>query len=176
VFRQALRTGELPQSGGVPATVLITLTAEQLRTGRGLAATSTGQQLTVAEALRLAGQSDLALLFADAAGKPLNLYRSRRIASASQTLALIARDKGCTFPGCTMPPEWTEKHHVVPWRDGGRTDVDNLCLVCDYHHDHHLREGWRAQMRQGQPHWLPPSWKDPEQKPIRNHHFHPPSG
>lgn len=176
VFKQALRAGELPQSGGVPATVLITLTAEQLSSGDGLAETSTGQQLTVAEALRLAGQADLALLFADATGRPLNLYRSRRLTSPSQTLALIARDKGCTFPGCTMPPEWTEKHHITPWRDGGQTNLDNLVLVCDYHHDHHLREGWRVEMHQGQPHWLPPAWKDPEQKPIRNHHFHPPGG
>ena len=48
VFKQALRAGELPQSGGVPATVLITLTADQLTSGRGLVETSTGQQLTVA--------------------------------------------------------------------------------------------------------------------------------
>ena len=176
VFRQALRAGELPQSGGVPATVLITLTAEQLSTGLGLTQTSTGQQLPVAEALRLAGQAELALLFADATGRPLNLYRNRRLATPSQTLALIGRDKGCTFPGCTMPPEWTEKHHVVAWRDGGLTNLDNLALVCDYHHDHHLREGWRIQMRRGQPYWLPPAWKDPGQKPIRNHHFHPPGG
>jgi Domain of unknown function (DUF222)/HNH endonuclease len=176
VFKQALRAGELPQSGGVPATVLITVTAEQLSTGKGLAETSTGQQLTVAEALRLAGQSELALLFADATGRPLNLYRNRRLATPSQTLALIARDHGCTFPGCTMPPEWTEKHHVVAWKDGGLTNLDNLALVCDYHHDHHLREGWRIEMRRGQPHWLPPAWKDPEQRPIRNHHFHPPGG
>jgi Domain of unknown function (DUF222)/HNH endonuclease len=174
VLKQALRAGQLPQSGGVPATVLISLTAAQLTHGQELAETSTGQQLTVAQALRLAGQAELALLFADATGRPLNLYRNRRLASPSQTLALIARDNGCTFPGCTMPPEWTEKHHVVPWRNGGLTNLDNLALVCDYHHDHHLREGWRIQMRRGQPYWLPPAWKDPEQKPIRNHHFHPP--
>jgi hypothetical protein len=173
VCRLALRAGELPQSGGVPATVLITLTAEQLRTGTGLAETSTGQQLTVAGALRLAGQSELALLFADATGKPLNLYRSRRLASPSQTLALIARDRGCTFPGCTMPPEWTEKHHIRAWKDGGRTDIDNLCLVCDYHHDHHLQQGWTTTMRDGRPYYRPPKWKDPEQKPIRNHDFQP---
>ncbi|MFL6161166.1 MAG: DUF222 domain-containing protein [Jatrophihabitantaceae bacterium] len=174
VCRLALRAGELPRTGGTPATVLITVTAEQVATGTGSARTSTNQLLPVIDALRLAGQADLALLIQDATGRPLDLYRSRRIASAGQTLALIARDQGCTFPGCTMPPEWSEKHHIRAWKDGGQTNLDNLCLICDYHHDHHLREGWRIQMRQGQPHWLPPAWKDPEQKPIRNHHFHPP--
>jgi len=174
VFKQALRAGELPQSGGIPATVLITLTADQLGSGCGLAETSTGQQLPVAGALRLADQAELAVLLTDATGRPLDLYRNRRLASPSQTLALIARDKGCTFPGCTMPPEWTEKHHIRAWKDGGQTNLENLCLICDYHHDHHLQQGWTITMRNGQPHYRPPKWKDPEQKPMRNHHFHPP--
>jgi hypothetical protein len=173
VCRLALRAGELPRTGGTPATVLITLTADQLRSGQGLAGTSSGQQLPVVDALRLADQAELAMLFSSSAGRPLELYRSRRVASPSQTLALIGRDKGCTFPGCTMPPEWTEKHHVVAWQDGGPTNLDNLCLVCDYHHDHHLRHGWTIVMRGGLPYYRPPRWKDPEQKPIRNHHFHP---
>lgn len=72
-----------------------------------------------------------------------------------------------------MPREWTEKHHIRAWQDGGPTNLDNLCLVCDYHHDHHLRQGWTITMREGLPYYRPPSWKDPEQKPIRNQHFHP---
>ena len=176
VFKQALRAGALPQSGGVPATVLITMPSDRLASGSGLVETSTGQQLPVGEALRLAGQADLALVFTGTNGQPLDLYRTRRLATPSQTLALIARDKGCTFPGCTMPPEWTEKHHITAWSEGGFTNLDNLALICDYHHDHHLREGWSITIREGQPHWHPPAWKDPEQKPILNHHFHPPDG
>ncbi|HJQ01653.1 MAG TPA: DUF222 domain-containing protein [Jatrophihabitans sp.] len=173
VCRLALRAGELPKTGGTPATVLITLTADQFRSGHGLAETTTGQQLSVADAIRLADQAELAVLFTDATGRLLTLHRSRRVASPGQTLALIGRDKGCTFPGCTMPPEWTEKHHVRAWRDGGATNIDNLCLVCDYHHDHHLQQGWTITMRDGLPYYRPPKWKDPEQRPIRNHHFQP---
>src|SRR6185312_17333889 len=47
VCRLALRAGELPRTGGIPATVLITLTADQFRFGDGLAETSTGQQLQI---------------------------------------------------------------------------------------------------------------------------------
>lgn len=173
VCRLALRSAELPRTGGTPATVLISMTADQVSSRQGLAETSTGQQLPVSDALRLADEAELAMLFTDATGQPLELYRSRRLASSSQTLALIGRDKGCTFPGCTMPPEWTEKHHIKAWQDGGPTNLDNLCLVCDYHHDHHLQQGWTITMRHGLPYYRPPRWKDPEQKPIRNHHFHP---
>ena len=92
----------------------------------------------------LAGQADLALIFTDATGRPLDLYRTRRLASPSQTLALIARDRGCSFPGCTTPPEWTEKHHITAWQDGGLTNLDNLTLLCGYHHAHHLNGGWKV--------------------------------
>ena len=57
VLKLALRAGELPTSGGVPATVLITMTAEQFQTGTGLAATSYGQLLHIDQALRLADQA-----------------------------------------------------------------------------------------------------------------------
>lgn len=173
VCRLALRAGELARTGGTPATVLITVTADQVRSGMGLAETSTGQLLPMADAMRLADQAELAMLFTNAIERPLTLHRSRRVASPNQTLALIGRDEGCTFPGCTMPPEWTEKHHIRAWQDGGPTNLDNLCLVCDYHHDHHLQQGWTIVMRDGLPYYRPPAWKDPERKPIRNHHFHP---
>ena len=44
------------------------------------------------------------------------------------------RDGGCRFPGCTRPTGWTDAHHVVHWRHGGRTDLANLVLLCDHHH------------------------------------------
>jgi len=44
------------------------------------------------------------------------------------------RDRGCRFPGCTTTA-FTEVHHLTPWADGGRTDVDNQVLLCPTHHD-----------------------------------------
>lgn len=119
VLKLGARAGQLPVSGGVPATVLITLTADQLAERAGLAETSFGQLLPVETALKLADQAALAVIISDSKGKPLQLGRSRRLASEHQTLALIARDRGCTFPGCTMPPEWSERHHITAWADGG---------------------------------------------------------
>ena len=126
VLKLALRAGELPAAGGVPATVLITMTAEQFQAGTGLAATSYGQQLSVDQALRLADQAAIAWIVHNSKGGILNYGTARRVATDKQTLALIARDQGCSFPGCADPPEWTERHHIIPWREGGRTDLDNL--------------------------------------------------
>jgi len=168
VLKLALRAGELPAAGGVPATVLITMTAEQFETGTGLAHTSYGQKLSVAQALRLADQAALAWIVHNSKGGVLNYGATRRVASDKQTLALIARDQGCAFPGCADPPEWTEKHHIIPWRDGGPTDLDNMCLLCDYHHDRIDTGGWTITMRDGVPWFVPPSWVDPDQRPQRN--------
>jgi hypothetical protein len=162
-----LRAGALPKSGGVPATVLISMTKQQFETGTGLATTSFGQKLTIRTALRIAGQASIAWIVHGSKRKPLMLGRTRRLANEDQTLALIARDQGCAFPSCRRPPEWTEKHHVRPWAKGGKTDVDELCLLCDYHHDR-IDHGWTIQMRDGIPWFTPPAFIDPTQTPLRN--------
>jgi uncharacterized protein DUF222/HNH endonuclease len=173
VLKLALRSGQLPRPGGVPATVLITMTAQQFQTGTGLASTSFGQHLTVPQALRLADQAAIAWVVHNSSGGVLNYGTTQRLASAQQTLALIARDQGCAFPGCTSPPEWTERHHVTPWRQGGGTDLNNLCLLCDYHHDRIDTGGWTITMRQGIPWFTPPAWLDPEQTPRLNQRIQP---
>jgi hypothetical protein len=168
VLKLALRSAELPRSADMPATVLITMTAEQFETRTGLATTSFGQQLSVDQALRIAGQASIAWVVHGSKGAVLNYGTTQRCATEKQTLALIARDRGCAFPGCTDPPEWTEKHHVIPWSRGGRTDLHNLVLLCDFHHDRIDSHGWRVTMLDGVPWFVPPAWLDPAQAPRRN--------
>ena len=92
---------------------------------------------------------------------PLRLGRMRRIATLGQTAALIARDHGCSFPGCDTAPEWCERHHIRPWSEGGLTDLDNLTLLCPYHHHNFASRGWHCQINpDGLPEWRPPNWVD----------------
>jgi HNH endonuclease len=103
----------------------------------------------------------------------LSYGQTRRLASCGQRLALAARDRGCSFPGCTRPPAWCEAHHVIPWYSGGPTDLANLCLLCAFHHREFEKRGWVVRMRDGTPEWTPPPWLDPAQEPRRNtaHHI-----
>jgi len=83
---------------------------------------------------------------------------------------LIARDIGCSFPGCAHPAEWCERHHIVEWVHGGRTDLNNLTLLCRYHHHNYLARGWSCGINaDGLPAWVPPRWLDPTQTPMVNH-------
>lgn len=168
VLKLALRAGELPTTGGIPATVLITMTADQFETGTGLAHTSYGQKLSVDQALQIADQAAIGWIVHNSTGGILNYGTTRRAATDKQTLALIARDQGCAFPGCADPPEWTEKHHIKAWRHGGGTDLDNICLLCDFHHDRIDTGGWTITMLDGVPWFVPPAWLDAEQRPRRN--------
>jgi len=65
---------------------------------------------------------------------PIDVGRARRTIPPALRRALAVRDGGCRFPGCTRPTGWTDAHHVVHWRHGGRTDLANLVLLCDHHH------------------------------------------
>ena len=171
-----LHIKRLRYTDGIPFALLenflppefLTLTAEQFETRTGLASTSFGQRLSVDQALRFADQASIAWVVHGSRGGVLNYGTTQRCATEKQTQALIARDQGCSFPGCTDPPEWTEKHHVIPWSHGGRTDLDNLVLLCDFHHDRIDSHGWQVTMRDGVPWFLPPAWLDPTQAPRRN--------
>jgi hypothetical protein len=91
------------------------------------------------------------------------------LASKGQTMALIARDAGCSFPGCTHSASWCERHHIVDWIVGGLTDLNNLTLLCRYHHTHFLQKGWSCRINaDGLPEWIPPRWVDHDQRPQIN--------
>ena len=72
-------------------------------------------------------------LGADGTGEPLRLGRKTRKISPALRRALRMRDDGCQHPGCSRR-RFLEAHHVVHWKNGGPTDLDNLVLVCRFHH------------------------------------------
>ena len=116
----------LADAGGTPTTLIVTLDLEDLRAKTGYAVASDGTLIPTDKAVRLADQADISYAAVNAKGVPLQLGRSRRIATLGQTAALIARDKGCSFPGCDVAPEYCERHHITAWIDGGSTDLDKV--------------------------------------------------
>ena len=99
---------------------------------------------------------------------PLDLGQEHRLVKPNQRNALIARDRGCAFPGCHLPARWTDAHHIKHWSNGGPTNVDNMVLLCRRHHRLLHHSTWTIQMINGLPHFRPPRWLDPRQKLRRN--------
>ena len=169
VLDAALRGNDLPAAGGTPTTLIITMPWEDFLSDRGMGAYDDGSPVSARTARRLADQADIAVCLKNSRGAVLDLYRTRRIASLAQTLALIARDAGCSFPGCDMAPQWCERHHVNAWYDGGDTNIGNLTLVCSYHHHQFAQRGWQCVINtDGLPVWIPPTWIDRQRRPILN--------
>jgi len=109
----------------------VSLSDLERRAGR--ATTHHGGTLGIGEALRLAADARLLPAVLSDAGGVLAYGRGRRLASPGLRKALFARDRGCTFPGCTRSAAQSEIHHATDWARGGHTDIDNLAVVCGYH-------------------------------------------
>jgi hypothetical protein len=72
----------------------------------------------------------------------LNLGRATRLANRAQRRALRALYRTCAIPGCSTHYDRCKLHHVVWWRHGGRTDLDNLLPLCSRHHHNVHDDGW----------------------------------
>ena len=128
--------------------IIITIDEKDLERRTGHAVTTTGTLIPTRTLLTMADQAETYTAVLNGAGVPLRLDRTKRCATRHQTMALIARDIGCSFPGCAHPADYCERHHIIPWVDGGRTDLDNLTLLCVYHHHNFLQRGWTVTMNE----------------------------
>jgi len=168
-----LPTDGLPQHGTNPASVIVTMTLDQLLRDAGEAMLDSGTALSPAQCRRLACNANLLPMVLGGDSAILDLGLGHRLFDRYQRLALAVRDGGCVWPGCERPPGWTEAHHVVPWALGGPTDLTNGCLLCPFHHHLvHSSAGWQIQVAaDGIPELVPPERLDPQRQPRRHERF-----
>jgi HNH endonuclease len=96
-----------------------------------------------AVAQRIACDADIWRVVLDpASGMPLDVGRAYRLVPYWIRRALYARDRGCRWPGCTTPAQWTDAHHIHPWAESGETKVEDCVLLCRYHHGLVHEGGW----------------------------------
>jgi hypothetical protein len=124
---------------GVPRqakTSLVVTIGLDVLTGRrrGTGITPAGDVLTPDTARRLACDAERVPAVLGGHGELLDQGRATRLFTRGQVRHLWLRDRGCTFPGCSKPPAWTDAHHLVHWVDGGRSDTSNAALLCRAHH------------------------------------------
>ena len=158
LVRGQLGDPKLGQHHGLPVTVIVSATLEQLHTGSGMAVTAGGTLLPMRDVIRMASHAwHYLAVFDRHSERALYLGRSRRIASADQRIILHAKDRGCTAPGCDKPGYLSEAHHVDEWAQGGLTNIDKLTFACKTDHPLLKPGGWRTRkLKNGSTQWLPP--------------------
>jgi hypothetical protein len=100
-----------------------------------------GPAIHAATAQRMLCHARVQTVVEDGSGGVVGLGRMSRQPSAWMLRQIRHRDHGCTFPGCGSR-RFTEAHHIVWWERGGRTDLENLSLVCFFHHKLVHEYGW----------------------------------
>ncbi len=104
----------------------------------------TGDPIPPSLARTLACDADLYPALIDSAREVLDLGRQQRTPNRATRRALNIRDRNCAHPACTAPPAWCDAHHVIDWWGPrrGPTHIDNLILLCRYHHTQLHRGTW----------------------------------
>jgi hypothetical protein len=90
---------------------------------------------------RLACDATVVVALDDELGHTMYEGRAKRFATDTQRREVTRRDRRCRFPGCAAST-FTNVHHIVEWKPGGRTDLDNIALLCEFHHHRIHSRGW----------------------------------
>ena len=167
--RALLASGDLGQHNGLPTSIIVTTTLQELEAGAGRGLTGGGTLLPMSDVIRLGSHAHHYLAIFDK-GKALALYHTKRLASPAQRIVLHARDRGCTFPSCDVSGYYCEVHHDDRYAANPVTDVNHLTFTC--HPNHQLADqGWASRKNQrGQTEWIPPPHLDRGQPRINTYH------
>jgi len=168
-----LESGELGQHNGLPTSIIIRTTLQDLESRAGVGVTGGGTVLPISTVIRFASHANHYLaVFDGATGSALDLFRARRVASAAQRIMLISRDGGCTKPCCPVPPYGTQVHHAArDWADDGQTNVDELGLACGPDNRMVGPGGWVTRMNaRHEVEWIPPENLDTGQARVNYYH------
>jgi hypothetical protein len=143
--RGKLNDGHLPEVGGQKPHLVVTADMATLskQPGSPAAELEWAQPIPAETARRIACDCAITPIFQGAESHQVDAGRTSRVIPPAMRRALVARDKGCRFPGCDRPPAWTDGHHLKHWADGGPTLIWNLALLCGRHHHRAHEEGWR---------------------------------
>ncbi|ASW91746.1 HNH endonuclease signature motif containing protein [Mycobacterium marseillense] len=171
-LRALLASGKLGQHNGLPASIIVTTTLQELEAAAGRGLTGGGTILPMSDVIRLGRHANHYLAIFDK-GNALALYHTKRLASPGQRIVLYGKDRGCTAPGCTASAYYCEVHHVTDYSKCHTTDINDLTFACGPHHRLIKPGGWSTRKNaKGDTEWKPPPEFDRGQ-PHTNTYHHP---
>ncbi|MGH7882562.1 MAG: HNH endonuclease signature motif containing protein, partial [Candidatus Dormibacteraceae bacterium] len=114
-----------------------------LEPGSRLAELDWGAMVSGESARRIGCDAEITPVLKNRQGDVLHVGSAARSTPLRMRKALNLRDCHCQWPGCSIPARECESHHQQHWADGGRTTLENVRLLCGYHHRLHHPENHR---------------------------------
>ena len=136
-------TSKLPDAGGSPIRIVVTIDESKLRSNVAAASLATGERISAGALRRLAANHSIIPAVLGGDSVPIDLGRSQRLFTKEQRDLLAMMDGGCTGPGCDRPPSWCEVQHTDRWAALGETNLDKATLHCNACHHTADAEGWK---------------------------------
>jgi uncharacterized protein DUF222/HNH endonuclease len=141
----AMEQGTLPRRHSVKPHINLTMTLEGLKGELGAppADLDLSLPISIRTAERLACDCTMSrVLLADS--MVIDVGKATRTVSPPTMRALRVRDKGCRVPGCDRPVNWSNPHHIIYRSRGGSDKLENLVLLCYFHHRLVHEGGWQV--------------------------------
>jgi hypothetical protein len=151
IIELAATSDDLPEHGGERPHLALTMSFDDFVTMRKPAEIEGEGLLDPESVLRIACDSKVMRVVLGAGDEILNIGRASRTIPNPIRRALIQRDKGCAFPACGTRPRQCHGHHIESWARGGGTSVENLVLLCGFHHRVIHHGDWTVTMVGGRP-------------------------
>ena len=147
----ALVNGASESASDVPARaeIVVHVDLETLQHGLhtgGACRTALGADLPVEAVRRLACEAEILPVVLDGRSVPINVGRSKRLATVHQRRALEAIHPTCAIPDCEVIFEHCNVHHIDFWENGGATDLNNMVPLCSRHHHAAHEGGWKLKL------------------------------
>ena len=112
----------------------------------GTCRTALGADLPVETVRRLACEAEILPVVLDGRSVPIDVGRSKRLATVHQRRALEAIHPTCAIPDCEVIFDHCNVHHIEYWENGGATDLNNMIPLCSRHHHAAHEGGWKLQL------------------------------
>lgn len=138
------------------------LTAEDLL-GADRVTFGSGVPLRPALARRLTRHATLKAVLTLGSFRVAGVGRTQRTLPGWLRDVLAVLHRHCRGPGCDRPMAWTDAHHLVPWSEGGATDLANALPLCRWHHTQVTSGNWRVDC---DPHTGEVTWRHGDGTPI----------
>ena len=136
------------------AEIVVHVDLETLKNGLhagGTCRTALGADLPVETVRRLACEAEILPVVLDGSSVPIDVGRSKRLATVHQRRALETIYPTCAIPDCEVIFDHCNVHHIEYWAisdsgGGGSTDLNNMIPLCSGHHHAAHEGGWKLKL------------------------------